>query len=378
MQFIDLKTQYQRIKPGVLSGINNVLEHGQYILGPEIAELEKKLAEFCGVRHCLSCSSGTDALLLSMMAYGVGPGDAVLTTPFSFFATAETIALLGAVPVFSDVDINTFNIDPDKLNETIENFVSGKHHVLKENPGLKLKGIIPVDLFGLPADYSRINKIAEKHGLFVLEDAAQSFGAECQGKKAGSFGDIAAASFFPAKPLGCYGDGGAVFTNDDTVFEKLVSLRVHGQGVDRYQNIHLGINGRMDTIQAAVLLEKLKIFPEEVQLRQTAANYYSEKLREFVALQHIPEDSLSVWAQYTLLSDNRVLLSEQLKKRDIPTAVYYPIPLHLQKAFEYLGYKAGALPVSEELALKVISLPMSPYIKKEEQKEVINTILEIM
>ncbi len=278
MDFIDLKAQQQRISALLTENIQRVLAHGQYIMGPEIKELETRLAAYVGVKHAISCSSGTDALLMPLMAYGVGPGDAIFTTPFTFIATAEVIQLLGATPVFVDIDPKTFNLDPEALAEAVSR--------LGQNPGtahLKPKGIIPVDLFGQPADYDRIHAIAQKHGLFVLEDAAQSFGATYKGRRAGSLAEVAATSFFPAKPLGGYGDGGAVFTDDDELAEVLRSIRVHGQGKDKYENVRIGLNGRLDTLQAAVLLAKLEIFDQEVMDRQRVARQYSQALNAVVA-----------------------------------------------------------------------------------------------
>ncbi len=274
LDFIDLKSQQQKISDRLAQNLQRVLAHGQYIMGPEVNELETRLAAYVGVKHAISCSSGTDALLMPLMAYGVGPGDAIFTTPFTFIATAEVIQLLGATPVFVDIDPQTFNLDPESLAEAVGS--------LGQNPGtahLKPKGIIPVDLFGQPADYDRINAIARDHGLFVLEDAAQSFGGTYKGRRAGALAEVAATSFFPAKPLGCYGDGGAIFTDDDGLAEVLRSIRVHGQGKDKYENVRIGLNGRLDTLQAAVLLAKLEIFDQEVVDRQRVARQYGEALK---------------------------------------------------------------------------------------------------
>ena len=279
MDFIDLKSQQQRISASLAENIQRVLAHGQYVMGPEVQELETRLAAYVGVKHAISCSSGTDALLMSLMAYGVGPGDAVFTTPFTFIATAEVIQLLGATPVFVDIDPKTFNLDPEALAESVSR--------LGQNPGtahLKPKGIIPVDLFGQPADYDRIHTIAQGQGLFVLEDAAQSFGATYKGRRAGALSAMAATSFFPAKPLGCYGDGGAVFTDDDGLAEILRSIRVHGQGKHKYEHVRIGLTGRLDTLQAAVLLAKLEIFDQEVTARQRVAQHYSEALNPLVEM----------------------------------------------------------------------------------------------
>jgi UDP-2-acetamido-2-deoxy-ribo-hexuluronate aminotransferase len=375
MQFIDLKRQYQKIETSVQKRIHTVLGHGNFILGPEIKELERVLAEYAGVSHCLSCASGTDALLLTLMAHNVGPGNAIFTTPFTFFATAEVIALLGATPVFVDIDPETYNIDPNKLAGTIDGLKNGKHPFAKIPQPLKLRGIIPVDIFGLPADYDAINRIAKDNGLFVIEDAAQSFGGTYKGRKSCSLAHVAATSFFPAKPLGCYGDGGAIFTDDKSFFEILASLRVHGQGSDKYENIRIGINGRMDTIQAAIVLAKMEIFSEEVELRQKVAARYASLLKECnVVAPAIPEGYSSAWAQYSIQSENRPEILERLKTAGIPTAIYYPRPLHLQTAFSNLGYEKGSMPVSEKVADRVFSVPMHPYLTEEEQANIAEVI----
>jgi UDP-2-acetamido-2-deoxy-ribo-hexuluronate aminotransferase len=377
MQFIDLSIQQKRIKAKIDKKIQGVLRHGQYIMGPEMVELETALASFTGVRHALSCSSGTDALLMALMALKVGPGDAVFTTPFTFIATAEVISLLGATPVFVDIRADTFNLDPDKLKQALEGFET--HNQTK---GLKPKGIITVDLFGLPADYDEISLIAKQFDLFVIEDAAQSFGAQYRGKKAGSFGDIACTSFFPAKPLGGYGDGGMCFTNNNDLEDIMVSLRNHGQGDHRYENVRIGINGRLDTIQAAILLCKFDIFPQEIEMRQEVAKRYSRLLSETpLKTPAIPEEMVSVWAQYSVLAENytqRQMLLEKLKESKIPTSVYYPKPLHLQKAFAPLGYTIGAFPVSEYCAERVLSLPMHPYLEDKDQEHIAETIIDAL
>jgi UDP-2-acetamido-2-deoxy-ribo-hexuluronate aminotransferase len=377
MQFIDLVVQQKRIKAKLDEKIQGILQHGQYIMGPEMVELEEVLASFTGVKHALSCSSGTDALLLALMALKVGPGDAVFTTPFTFIATAEVISLLGATPVFVDIRTDTFNLDPDKLKQALEGF-----QIYIQAKGLKPKGIITVDLFGLPADYDEINLIAGQYNLFVIEDAAQSFGGQYHGKKAGSFGDIACTSFFPAKPLGGYGDGGMCFTNNNDLNEIMVSLRNHGQGNHRYENVRIGINGRLDTIQAAILLCKFDIFPQEIRMRQEVAERYSRLLSETsLKTPVIPDKMISAWAQYSVLAENyaqRQLLLEKLKESGIPTAVYYPKPLHLQKAFAFLGYKPGAFPVSEDCAERIFSLPMYPYLEAEDQQRIVQVIIEAL
>ena len=380
IQFIDLKAQQQRIRDAILKNITRVLDHGQYIMGPEIRELEDRLAGYVGAKYAVSCSSGTDALFMALMAYGAGPGDAIFTSPFTFVATAEVISLLGATPVFVDIEPDTFNIDPVKLEKAItalEKKDPGIHPLPRGFEGLRPRGIIPVDLFGQPADYDAINALAQKKGLFVIEDAAQSFGAEYRGKKACALADVAATSFFPAKPLGCYGDGGMVFTDDSALYEHLTSVRVHGKGSDKYDNIRIGINGRCDTLQAAILLAKLEIFPEEMDLRQEVAGRYTDALRSSGDIQtpQVKDGRLSAWAQYSLVSGKKEDILDALKKAGIPTAIYYPKPLHLQGAYTYLGYKPGDCPVSEITAGKIFSLPMHPYLTKEEQQKITDVIL---
>jgi UDP-2-acetamido-2-deoxy-ribo-hexuluronate aminotransferase len=370
LDFIDLKTQQQRISASLTENIRRVLAHGQYIMGPEIQALEARLATYVGVKHAISCSSGTDALLMPLMAYGVGPGDAIFTTPFTFIATAEVIQLLGATPVFADIDPKTFNLDPEALAAAVRG--------LGQNSGtahLKPKGIIPVDLFGQPADYDRIHTIAQEHGLFVLEDAAQSFGATYKGRRAGALAAVAATSFFPAKPLGGYGDGGAVFTDDDHLAEVLRSIRVHGQGKDKYENVRIGLNGRLDTLQAAVLLAKLEIFDQEVVDRQRVARQYSQALNAVVEVPYVAPDCTSVWAQYSVLSEHRELLLQKLQAAQIPAAIYYPVPLHLQGAFAYLGYQPGDFPVSENASRRIFSLPMHPYLDPADQERIVRVLL---
>ncbi len=400
MDFIDLKTQQKRIKETLDANIQKVLAHGNYIMGPEVRELEAKLGTYVGAKHAISCASGTDALLMALMAYGVGPGDAIFTTPFTFIATAEVISLLGATPVFVDIDPVTFNIDPAKLDLAIQAVKANDpslHPLPKsaanipfvtpspltgegwgEGEGLRPRGIIPVDLFGLPADYDAINAVAKEHGLFVIEDAAQSFGAEYKGKKACALAEIACTSFFPAKPLGCYGDGGMCFTDNDELAAALDSIRVHGKGSHKYDNARIGINGRLDTLQAAILLAKFDIFPEEVQLRQKVANRYTALLDgASVRPPHIPPDDLSAWAQYSVLAKDeahRVALLKRLNEAKIPSAIYYPKPLHLQTAFAFLGYAPGAFPVSEDAANRIFSLPMHPYLTGQDQIKIMEAI----
>jgi UDP-2-acetamido-2-deoxy-ribo-hexuluronate aminotransferase len=366
MQFIDLAAQQKRIRPQIEAGFKRILDHGQYILGPEIGELEKKLAAFTGVPHALTVASGTDALLMPLMAENVGPGDAVFTSTFTFIATAGAIALTGATPVFVDIDGDTFNIDPRRLEEAIARVGAEK----KLNP----RGVIPVDLFGQPAAYKAIQAIAGKYGLFVLEDAAQSFGASQNGSKAGALARVAGTSFFPAKPLGCYGDGGMIFTADKNIHEQLLSIRVHGQGSDKYTNVRIGINGRMDSLQAAVLLAKMEIFPEEIELRQEVAGRYDRLLAGAVQTPKVLEGNISAWAQYSIRHPRRDEIVQDLRKKEIPTAIYYPIPLHLQEAFRHLGYGQGDFPVAEKIAGEIFSLPMHPYLKKEAQESICRII----
>jgi UDP-2-acetamido-2-deoxy-ribo-hexuluronate aminotransferase len=369
MDFIDLKAQ-QAILPDLMERIQVVLSHGQYILGPEVTELEAKLAAYVGVNHAISCSSGTDALLMPLLAYGVGPGDAIFTTPFTFIATAEVIQLLRATPVFVDIDPRTFNLDPEALEQAVAGLAKDPR-----TASLKPKGIIPVDLFGQPADYDRINAIARRYGLFVLEDAAQSFGATYKGKRAGSLAEVAATSFFPAKPLGGYGDGGAIFTDNDNLAGIMRSIRVHGQGTNKYDNVRLGINGRLDTLQAAILLAKLAVFDGEVVARQEVADRYRTALQPVVQVPYVAPECTSVWAQYSVLSDRREALQQQLKELGIPTAIYYPIPLHLQGAFSHLEYHPGDFPISESAAGQIFSLPMHPYLSRMDQERIVSALI---
>jgi len=368
MQFIDLQAQYRHLKDKIDGRIQTVLDHGKYIMGPEVAELEENLTEFAQVKHAIGCANGTDALQLALMALGIGPGHAVLTTTFTFFATAEVISLMGAQPVFVDIDPDTYNIDPVLLEQAIE-------QTLKEGK-YEPKAIIAVDLFGLPADYPAIDKVAQKYNLKIIEDAAQGFGGSINGKMAGSFGDIATTSFFPAKPLGCYGDGGAVFTNDDHLADIVKSLRVHGKGTDKYDNVRIGLNSRLDTIQAAILLEKLAVFPKELELRQQVAERYSKSLADRFIVPELPEGYFSAWAQYTIRSkeDTREVCMAMLKEAGIPTAIYYGKNMHEQTAFADLGYKTDDLQVAGKMAQSVFSLPMHPYLTEEEQSKIISAV----
>jgi dTDP-4-amino-4,6-dideoxygalactose transaminase len=355
IQFIDLAAQYQHLKTKIDARIKTVLDHGHYIMGPEVQELEEELAKYVGVKHAITCGNGTDALTLAMMVLDIKPGDAVFCPTFTFFATAEVIAFEGATPVFVDSDEATFNICPIDLEKRIQAMIAeGK---------LIPKAIIAVDLFGLPANYPEIQKIADKYSLKLIEDAAQGFGGSIDGKRAGSFGDIATTSFFPAKPLGCYGDGGAIFTDNDEYAELLKSYRVHGKGKDKYDNVRIGMNSRLDTIQAAILLEKLAEFPTELINRNKAADNYEQALSAKYQTPQVPEGYVSSWAQYTLISPNRDADMSGYKKQGIPTMIYYGTCMHEQTAFSHLGYQVGDFPVAEKLALNVFSLPMHPYMK---------------
>ena len=368
MDFIDLSAQQEIIRDKIEKRIKDVLAHGKYIMGPEVFELEEKLKSYVGVSHCISCSSGTDALLIPLMAKGIGPGDAVITTSFSYIATAEVIALLGATPIFCDIYPETFNINPNGLEQAYNKAVS---------EGLKPKAIISVDLFGLPARYRLITEFANSKNLFLLEDGAQGFGGKIGNLKACTFGDVSATSFFPAKPLGGYGDGGAIFTNNDELAEKMRSIRVHGGGLDKYDNIRLGLNGRLDTLQAAILIEKLKIFDEEISKRNEIAKIYSNNLSSNFISPYIPNNYISSWAQYSVLlkrKKKRVKIVKALSEKGIPSMIYYKIPLHLQKVFKYLSYKIGDLPKSENISNRILSLPMHPYLKRSDQAFIIDTL----
>ena len=383
MQFIDLAAQQKLIRDKIEANIQAVLAHGRYIMGPEIKELEKRLSEFVGVENGIACSSGTDALLLALMAYEVGPGDAVFTSPFTFIATAEVISLLGATPVFVDIDPHTFNLDPEHLERAVtalSKSSSGYPLPRAEMSRLTSRGIIAVDLFGLPADYDAINAIARKYGLFVIEDGAQSFGALYKGRRACSLASIGCTSFFPAKPLGCYGDGGMCFTDDTDLAEAMRSLSIHGQGSHKYENVRIGINGRLDTLQAAILNAKFDVFSKEVDLRQEAALRYNKLLsgrQNGISTPQVPSGMQSVWAQYSILTkdgNHRTEIQGRLKDAGIPTAIYYPRPLHLQPAFQDLGYKEGDFPVSEDCSQRIMSLPMHPYLRAEDQEHIAQLI----
>ncbi len=358
MQFIDLKAQYRRIEDEINRRIHGVLEHGQYILGPEVAELEEKLAAFVGVKHCIGVSDGTTALQIAMMALGIEPGDEVITTPFTFIATGEMIALLGARPVFVDIDPRTYNIEPGQIEAAITK---------------RTKAIMPVSLFGQCADYDAINAIAAIHGLPVIEDGAQSFGATYKGRASCGLTTIGCTSFFPSKPLGAYGDGGACFTNDDELAQSMREIHVHGQQ-RRYVHSRIGVNGRLDTIQAAILLVKLSVFDAEIQARSRLGQRYSQLLQEQVPTPAISQENSSVYAQYTIEVEERDTFCAAMQAAGIPTAVHYPIPLHLQPAFAGLGEGVGSFPVSEKAAGRVVSLPMHADLDETQQLEVVAAV----
>ncbi|MFO7597845.1 MAG: DegT/DnrJ/EryC1/StrS family aminotransferase, partial [Desulfocurvibacter africanus] len=359
--FVDIKSQLAQVEQEIRQGFDRVFSHCQFIMGPEIKEVEDQLAAFAGTKHAITCSSGTDALLMPLMAMGIGAGDAVLTTPFTFFATLESIALLGATPVVVDVDPRTFNIDPAKLELAIKALKAKDpsiHPLPAGYENLTLKAIMPVDLFGLPADYDRIMAIAAREKLYVIGDSAQGFGGVYKGRPVSAIPHVTATSFFPAKPLGVYGDGGAVFTDDDNLADVMRSIRVHGMGHDRYYNVRLGLNARFDTFQAVVLKAKLRIFPAELDARQAVAERYDAGLAGKVTTPLIPDGCRSSWAQYSILTDKRDALQTALKAADVPSMIYYTIPCHMQPVFAHLGYKLGDMPVCDELSKTILSLPM--------------------
>lgn len=360
LAFNDLQAQYRCLKDEIDAGIREVMEGAHFISGPQVEQLEQELCAYTGRKHCLAVSSGTDALLMPLMAYGIGPGDAVFVPAFTFVATAEVASLAGATPVFCDVCEDTFNLDPASLREQVER--------IEREGQLRPRMVIPVDLFGLPADYAAIEEICREHHLLLLEDAAQGFGGEFRGKKACSFGDVSATSFFPAKPLGCYGDGGAIFTDDEGLYRTMASIRVHGKGSFKYDNVRVGLNARLDTLQAAILLPKLRAFDRENAVRRQAAAWYTEKLAGRFATPATPEGYASSWAQYTLRAKDhaeRERLTAALKEAGVPTMVYYPKPLHRQEVYRGLAHQAESLPVSESLCERVFSLPMHGYLTEE-------------
>ena len=370
MQFIDLGAQRERIRDRLDAAIDRVVDGGKYILGPEVAEFEKQLAAYAGVRNVVACANGTDALLLPLMAAGVGPGDAVFVPSFTFAATAEVVALTRAEPVFIDVDENTYNIDIDSLEAAIA--------MVKAEGRLKPRAIIPVDLFGLAADYGRIAGIAERENLMVIEDAAQSIGGKAGDRMCGSFGKVGSTSFYPAKPLGCYGDGGAIFTNDDAFAERLRSFAFHGKGETQYDNIHVGLNSRLDTLQAAILIEKLAILEDEMEARQKVARRYRDGLHNVVKVAHVPEGHRSAWAQYAIETPHRDELKAHLQTLGIPTVIYYVKPLHLQDAYKHYPRTPKGLPVSEGLPERILCLPMHPHLSAEDQDRIINAISDFL
>lgn len=372
MQFIDLVAQQARIKPQIDARIQAVLAHGGYIMGPEVREFEAGLSAFCGAKHSLGCANGTDALQLALMALNVGPGDAVFCPTFTFASTAEVVPPMGATPVMVDVHEDSFNLDVASLKRAI---------VHAKSLGLKPSGVIPVDLFGLPADYDAIEAVAAENDMWVIADSAQGFGATYRGRVTGSIGTIATTSFFPAKPLGCYGDGGAIFTPDDELARLIESYRVHGKGSHKYDNERIGLNSRLDTIQAAILIEKLAIYGDEIAARQIVAKRYSDGIDGALITPVVPDDCQSVWAQYTVRTksgQNREVIMAKLKDAGVPTVVYYPRPLHQQTAYRNYPVDPNGLPVAEALAISVFSLPMHPYLDEEAQNRVIEAVRAVV
>ena len=368
IQFIDLQAQRRRLGEQLERSVMDAVRGGQWIMGPQVGEFEKRLSEFAGVKHTIACANGTDALLIVLRAWEIGPGDAVFVPTFTFAASAEVVALVGATPVFVDVLEDTYNMDPASLEAAIA--------MVKREGKLKLRAVMPVDLFGQTADYRVIEPICKREGLKILCDAAQGFGALLDGRRAGGIGDAASTSFFPAKPLGCYGDGGATFTNDDALAETLRSIRVHGQGSDKYENVRVGVNSRLDTIQAAILLEKLGAFPEEIEMREAVAQRYTKAFRASnrIVAPRVIDGAQSTWAQYTIQVPDRSKLQVDLKAKGIPTAVYYPIPLSAQKGYRH--FPSVPTPVSDRICKTVISLPMHPDLDAVTQDRIIEAVLE--
>ncbi len=365
--FIDLDAQRRRLGPDLEEAILRVVRHGGYIMGPEIKQFEADLSAFCGAKHSITCANGTDALAMPLMAKGVGPGDAVFCPSFTFAATAEVVAWVGATVVFVDVRPDTFNMDVASLEAAVAK---------AQREGLRPAVVIAVDLFGQPADHDAIGQICARHGMWLMVDAAQSFGSVYKGRTCGTIGTVTTTSFFPAKPLGCYGDGGAIFTDDDELASVMRSLRVHGQGSDKYDNVRIGLNGRLDTIQAAVLIEKLRIFPDEIERRNRVARRYSDALRDVAEVPVVPDGITSVWAQYTLRvrDGRRDEIAARLKQAGVPTAVYYPKPLHRQTAYKHYPTAGNGLPVSEQVATEVLSLPMHPYLDEATQDRIVEAV----
>ena len=371
IRFIDLAAQQERIKPRIDAAITRVLAHGAYIMGPEVAQFEADLSAFCGAKHSIGCSNGTDAITLCLLAKGVKPGMAVFCPSFTFAATAEVVALIGATPYFVDIHEDTFNLDPASLKQAISE---------AKRAGLLLAGVIAVDLFGQPADYSAIEPIVAEAGMWLLCDTAQGFGGTYRGRKVGTIGEMTTTSFFPAKPLGAYGDGGAVFVEDDETAAVIRSLVVHGQGTDKYDNVRLGMTGRLDTLQAAILIEKLAIFQDEIVARNRVAEAYSEGLRDVAVVPSVLDGCVSTWAQYTIraIGKDRATVLSLLKDKGVPTAVYYPKPLHQQTAYRHFPVAGNGLPVSDRVAQDVFSLPMHPYLQADDQAYIIESVREAL
>ncbi|MBM3545349.1 MAG: DegT/DnrJ/EryC1/StrS family aminotransferase [Alphaproteobacteria bacterium] len=365
LPFVDLQAQRRRIGARMDEALARVLAHGQFILGPEVKELEGKLAAFSGVKHCIGCANGTDALLLPLMAWGIGPGDAVIVPSFTFVASAEVVVLAGATPVFVDVDRGSFNMTAETLELGI---------LAAREAGLTPKVAMPVDLFGQPVDFASLGRVCSKYGLKILSDAAQSYGGAQGNRRVGSLAPATSTSFFPSKPLGTYGDGGAIFTDDDGLNDLLRSIRMHGQGIDKYHNARIGLNSRLDTMQAAVLLQKLDILEDEIATRDRVARRYSEALDDVCEVPRVASGNVSAWAQYTILIENRDGIAKALDAAGIPTAIYYPIPLHRQEGYRHFPIAKGQLAVSEELARLVLSLPMHPYLTIADQDRVIAAV----
>lgn len=368
-KFIDLAAQHKLIRPQLDEAIKKVLDHGQYIMGPEVAEFEEKLRQFVGSKHALSCANGTDALSIVLMAWNVGPGDAIFVPSFTYVSSAESPAQLGATPFFVDVCESSFNIDPLSFKQAIFD---------AKRLGLNPKVVIAVDLFGQPADVDAVTKIAHSEGIKVLVDAAQSFGAKSKGRNVGTMGDAVTTSFFPAKPLGCYGDGGAIFTSDDELSKIINSIRLHGKGSAKYDNVRVGMNSRLDTIQAAILIEKLKIFPKELELRSKVADKYNAALESFCKVPKLNSDVSSSWAQYTIIVNDQKAIQSGLKEQGIPSVIYYPIPLTKQKGYSHYPKVSSNTIVSEDLASSVLSLPMHPYLTSSSQRSITDKIIPLL